>query len=377
MAEEAEGLGRDLRTGREALGLSIEQIAGSLGLVKTTVRALEAEDWERLPAPVFVRGYIRGYAGLVGADADALLQRHEADDPRVSGSRPIDLLAIGGGLEESRRGGGGLAAAVSGVLVLVVAAAIAWLLLPGLKGGGVLDESGTVAETTAVEDAVPAPHNAPGTSPAAAAEAVATPTRALVADPAGPGLEQIVPVPADIAPQPAEGTPPAPAEAAPQQAEGASPVAAGEAPEFIEPPLPATGELVAGPSPTENLAIRGPAIEDQASDEGSLPPEFVDAMTTFVEPPEDAYGVRRLTPTGDAELRLLFSEVCWVDVRNLQGRRLYATLGQPQQILRLVGQGPFDITLGYAPGVVVEFNGDAVPLAPHTRDHVASLVLGR
>ena len=36
--------------------------------------ALEANDWDRLPAPVFVRGYIRAYARLMALDDEELLE---------------------------------------------------------------------------------------------------------------------------------------------------------------------------------------------------------------------------------------------------------------------------------------------------------------
>jgi len=42
-----------------------------------------------------------------------------------------------------------------------------------------------------------------------------------------------------------------------------------------------------------------------------------------------------------------------------------------------VGQAPFRVLLGYAPGVQMSFNGETVVLAPHTRNNVATLVLGQ
>ena len=48
-----------------------------------------------------------------------------------------------------------------------------------------------------------------------------------------------------------------------------------------------------------------------------------------------------------------------------------------RQTLRLVGAGPFQIRLGYAPAVTLAYNGEPVPLAPHTRNTVALLVVGQ
>ena len=45
--------------------------------------------------------------------------------------------------------------------------------------------------------------------------------------------------------------------------------------------------------------------------------------------------------------------------------------------LEVRGEAPFTITLGYAPGVQLEYNGESVMLAQHTNDNdVAGLVLG-
>jgi cytoskeleton protein RodZ len=85
---------------------------------------------------------------------------------------------------------------------------------------------------------------------------------------------------------------------------------------------------------------------------------------------------RRITPDGDDRLGLAFSDDCWVEVRDLEGRRLYSNLSRGGSELTLAGQGPFRVLLGYAPGASLRFNDEPVPLEPHTRNNVASLVLG-
>lgn len=80
---------------------------------------------------------------------------------------------------------------------------------------------------------------------------------------------------------------------------------------------------------------------------------------------------------GDDRLRFTFVADCWVEVRDVEERVLYGDLGQSGKQLELIGQGPFNILLGYAPGVRLAFNGENVVLAPHTRNDVAQLVLGQ
>lgn len=66
---EHEGAGRRLREAREAAGLSLAEVSSRLKMPLRVVQSLEAEDWGRLGAPVFVRGQLRSYARLLGIDA--------------------------------------------------------------------------------------------------------------------------------------------------------------------------------------------------------------------------------------------------------------------------------------------------------------------
>ncbi len=61
-------LGVRLKAAREARGMSEQDVAQRLRLDLRIIRALEADDLERLPALTFVRGYLRNYARLVGLD---------------------------------------------------------------------------------------------------------------------------------------------------------------------------------------------------------------------------------------------------------------------------------------------------------------------
>ena len=60
------GCGERLRSAREAAGMSIDDVAARLHMPSRVVRSLEAEDWSRLGAPVFVRGQVRSYSRLLG-----------------------------------------------------------------------------------------------------------------------------------------------------------------------------------------------------------------------------------------------------------------------------------------------------------------------
>lgn len=69
------GCGERLRQAREAAGWSVEQVAAQLRMPVQVVAALEAEQWQRLGAPVFVRGQLRSYARLLKVDVEELLEQ--------------------------------------------------------------------------------------------------------------------------------------------------------------------------------------------------------------------------------------------------------------------------------------------------------------
>jgi cytoskeleton protein RodZ len=68
-----ESPGKRLRIARQARGMSRGDIATHLHLSQSMVQALENDDHDRLPGPVFVRGYLRNYARLLGLDDDSIL----------------------------------------------------------------------------------------------------------------------------------------------------------------------------------------------------------------------------------------------------------------------------------------------------------------
>jgi DNA-binding XRE family transcriptional regulator len=66
--------GKRLKMAREAKGMDAAQAAEQLHLSRAMVNALEAEDYDRLPARVFVRGYYRNYARLMEVPEEIILQ---------------------------------------------------------------------------------------------------------------------------------------------------------------------------------------------------------------------------------------------------------------------------------------------------------------
>ncbi len=125
-----------------------------------------------------------------------------------------------------------------------------------------------------------------------------------------------------------------------------------------------------------NLAI----LEVQASDVTDAVADRIGATETQDQTASgetDSEGFRALTAVGDQRLELDFLEECWVEIKDADGDTLFADLGRPGRAFKFQGQGPFHVLLGYAPGARVSFNEKSIALAPHTRNNVASVVLGQ
>ena len=92
-SEDPETLGNILTTARDRQGLTVEQLAAELRVEARLLEALEEDRFELLPAPVFVKGYIRHMARRLGLDYDDLVRRYtkqtDVQDAPVTYSEPI------------------------------------------------------------------------------------------------------------------------------------------------------------------------------------------------------------------------------------------------------------------------------------------------
>jgi len=66
-------IGEALRAARDARGLSLEEAAQDTRISLRFLEALEDEQFDELPAPVYVRGFTRSYANYLGIDPQPLI----------------------------------------------------------------------------------------------------------------------------------------------------------------------------------------------------------------------------------------------------------------------------------------------------------------
>lgn len=360
--------GAVLRSAREAAGLSVTEVADGLKLTVRVIEAIEANDRTSSPPAVYIRGFVRNYAKFLGIDAAPLLAVY-AWEPRLA-PQPREGKTLPAGRKPPSGGGfprwvvtaGGL------LMVAVLLGSLVWIWpyvrSSGPEVGGVAPSSTDASsdaggrQTAAAEDAVPGL----GRGEHAPAAAAVSEANALVRgeEPAAGRVEFAA----------GEGPPAAESgDLTPNGPEYSGNTAGDAAPESA---------AADAPGPDVGLDDNGPAealVARDAPDSGVGLNEEGGAEVAL--PEVDPLRFSRLTAVGDEELFFQFSEDCWVEIFDTEGEILYQDLMRSRQSLHLVGAPPFQIRLGYAPGVTLAYNGEPVPLAPHTRNNVALLVVGQ
>jgi cytoskeleton protein RodZ len=66
-----------LQTVRVEKGISIDDVAAETRIRAEILRSIEAEDHDNLPDDVFVKGFLRTFATVIGADPEEVLRRFE------------------------------------------------------------------------------------------------------------------------------------------------------------------------------------------------------------------------------------------------------------------------------------------------------------
>jgi len=102
----APSVGQRLRAERERLGLSVHDVAQRLKYAPRQIEAVEADDFKSLPGLTFVRGFVRGYARLLGTDGDDLVRALELSAEHDSGPTTVQLQGVSGTREQFPTGGG-------------------------------------------------------------------------------------------------------------------------------------------------------------------------------------------------------------------------------------------------------------------------------
>ncbi len=191
--------GQRLKAERERRGLSAQKAADELLLDDWVIVALEADDYQRVGAPVFAKGHLKRYAAFLGLPADDMLAAYESS--RVPAPKPPDETASVRMLSEapavinlSQSQMIGTAAAI------LLLAAVLWWKPWQQRGARTAVRASTPASVPASNSAEPVPQPQPTSkSKPAAALAAAQPPAAGSASAAAPSGAAAPPAGAEAA----------------------------------------------------------------------------------------------------------------------------------------------------------------------------------
>ena len=382
-AEVPDSPGARLRQTRQVKKLSVDYVASSLHLSRSVVEAIERDDYDRLPSAVFVAGYVRSYARLLGLDPEPLNLSFRRLHPGAE-APPRQVGRSAGGDDESDSGNW-LPYLLLLVLVLVIGggAYLWWTDHPIVEGilagnGATQPEIATSAgPSETLEGPIDQPSEPPAQpEPGALSDTTSSAeptTERIREEPTPSDRERILSMPPETTfttpPRPA-GTPDATAASEPttgQPPAGQSP--AGQLdPSDVRPPLPTpeppdTALTAPDASPGEPQTAEstaGPEPDGEAEDSGA-PTDSADAAAD---------------PEASAEtVELAFTGPCWVDIRDATGEvLLFGEMSRGDSQV-LGGEPPYSLVLGNASAVEVTVGGEAYDIGRHSRGNVARFEL--
>ena len=155
-------LGSLLGEARKARGVTLEQAAVATRIRVRHLTALEDDRLAELPAPVYVRGYLRTYASYLEIDGDALVDVYEATQD--AGERSLAIAPLSS-----------FTASPNVVLTAPVAGAIGLVLLMLAFAGYIYKELDSIRTPAAQPRAAATALPSPSASPTALAAALPTP----------------------------------------------------------------------------------------------------------------------------------------------------------------------------------------------------------
>lgn len=345
-----ESPGAKLQKARQARNIDIQAAAEQLNLKPSVVKALEADDYRGLPNATFVKGYLRNYAKFLDVSGDELMRLYEQN---ISGA-----IAEKSSPAPSRRPGHvSLKSASLALLVILMGAAIAWYW-----------------KTVHLES---------GRAPA-----FASPDTQIVKEPAVIGLSDAETSSSEAVVE----------EQAPEE-RSAPDLRVDEQLSLDKSADQPSGDEVSSSAGQIMVAVDQVAVKAQNNlnvppGGSALPkekPHFAESLTALAE----AARGRTASPRADnapvvvddfkeetvltgkhGRLDMVFTDECWVEVKDAFNKVIYANLKIGGSKLSLEGQPPFEVKFGNGKAVTVSFNGEPFPFDYSSSTNVARLNIG-
>lgn len=340
---------RLLREARESLELSAKDVADQLFLSVSHIEFIEKEEFDRFPKKMFIKGYLRSYARIVGLDGDELVQIYEAsiqpeeveEEESPEKGKAIEL--------QSQKTAMRIGFAGLGILLLVML--LLWLLFD--------DTSEQV--TDSVDD------NAfqPGLVD------IDTIDRVPGAEVSSLSEEEVVATEPDVD-KAMDDNPDALVETqVTEEATEAAEETEEEAEEVQVASL--TTDTETGFSDAD---IFDPGAEVDEPVEPVSDAQRMASLKEFalerVKDRDEEYVILRAG--GEDELELRFTDDCWVEVTDGDDELIYKELNRTGDVLKIVGKAPYELLFGKADSVSLHYRGEPVDFDNRIRSDLTARV---
>jgi cytoskeleton protein RodZ len=297
--------GQRLQAAREANKIERSEVARWLKLDEKFIKAIEEGDEENLPQPVFIAGYIRSYAKLVYLSPDQLVEEftksHGIASPKIA-NLPEPVPGRLGKIAESLPKRFSVAANSHPANVKWFVMISAAIFVVGVVSWITVFVSDSKTEMAALEEQV-------------------APTTAIA-------LNSVTPAPADQNVGETPVTPSVASPGSPDQSES----------------TPAIESKAQEPEP-KRITVQLPLRKLERSDPGVVAVLGEEERMALANVPKENIAVR-------------FTADSWVDIRDATGKRLLRSLGVAGATKEVQGVAPFEVLIGYGPGVELTYNGE-------------------
>ena len=326
-----ESIGMLLASSRIGYKFDQSEVAKRLGLDLAVIEALEADDFQRLGPPVFVRSYLIRYARLLGLPEQALLDKF-----KQSGLDKPPPLRVTSSVKPQAK--------ITDIrwlsypLILALVAWLGWLGLDRISSEFGFSDDITkplpAKNSNTVNPLSNLDHKTLSQGGNGTASAVSRPVTPMASFPPG--------------------------QSAAVDGKGAGtekPVSKDLATSANQDESSAVANLSAV------LPVSASSAENTPGGNGAAPATAQPLKDGDQQPPGASTGAEATanpaTTAADsvAQLTLEFPEDCWVDIKDADGKRLAYGVMKANTVQNLVGTAPFSLTLGNPWAVRMSFNG--------------------
>ncbi|MEZ0210921.1 MAG: RodZ domain-containing protein [Methylophilus sp.] len=316
------GCGNILKAARESQGLSIHEVCSQLRLGVKQIQAIEQDDFDKLPQPSIVRGFIRNYARLLNIDVTPVLAAYQRMVPSTaplplsvrSNASPSVIDKPARTIRPQR--------ILTFFIFLILAAILAYFYVnhikpQALKNASLALDVDEISETTGQEINVPAPVTDAVTSPTPPDDATAATENA-------------------VAPTTLPATEPA----------------AGNAPEVSQTLTAEPTNIASSPTDSTIVSTPTPAANN-----------VVESTTLKSADPQKAILVFRVT------------EDSWVRIEDMQGKKVLSEVLTAGSEHNVTAEKPVNVIVGHAQGTQLTIDNQPYDLTQATRGRVARIQL--